>query len=391
MMSNAQALMLCLLFALLAYDSPKVCAQVNFDNGANATAVHKELLICNTADPNNSALCTQYSEERLKERATTILFQQSCGAGEMGIACSDDRAVSEVRYLVVDAQNAHGEYFSISKDGFGTSLISNRISIGTTERSILDSLLTLEELFEQLPNEFRFSISDDGVVTNGFSEVIQTEKYMPTKSNNIEIGSAQKINSSSTPGGRFKEACPSAVAFVVSSQCNAELVTFLDGMNEKSSSSFLRKLTDALDGTSIQLTVGGFALARAISNEFPISFTWPDGSYLLLDLDLGEALGIAPDYTKSRGARNKDGKKPLLSVAANDLQAGSALPIAGSEVQSYLRGLSQNCRSFSNIIGYRNFYIITKVTYPDGKTTITVTPDGSEAIHGAPTVSCTTQ
>ena len=122
---------------------------------------------------------------------------------------------------------------------------------------------------------------------------------------------------------------------------------------------------------------------------FPISFDWPDDSLLILDVDLGEFLGITVNYAHSRGARNKDGKRFLLSALINALNAGSGAPISGGEVQSYLKGLSENFKSFSNIIGYRNNYIIAKVVYPDGKTRITVTPDGSDTIEGAPIVSCT--
>lgn len=350
---------------------------------ANA-AIDKTILICNTQARNNDATCASYSQYNLVNRATPLLFAPTpCDNGQLGLECDvgANQAISEVRYLVIDAGNASSTLYSLTRNASGTGVVSQVLPLGSEEVQLEESILDLEAIYEQLPEALTFHINLDGTVTNGLGQRVSS--FETPNTNNASLQSA---GDGSVIVGKLAQECPSALAFAISLTCSNTLGEILHDFNETEDSN-LRDMLESISGISVQVQALVWSISVTLSDTEEAQFLFADGSVLVLDLELGNRLGISLKASKSQIS----GGSPLSSYLDgkdNDNIHGGAGPVSGGEAKAIFDSHFE-CQSMANIIGYNKNYLVTRVTYPDGSSKITaIQYEGSTAIYGAPHIVC---
>ncbi|MFC3095191.1 hypothetical protein DRW07_15150 [Alteromonas sediminis] len=297
--------------------------------------VEKKLFVCNTVSPVNNESCSTYSVQNLSNLAAVSLYSNGSKRVES--------AITEVTILVVNASAASSTFYSFIRSSSGSMVSYQILRNGPDETEIVDSVLEAENFYERVEQELTFNVSARGNATSLSGESLAAFSNAGAYS-----------SSSSNPVG---DVCPSAIAYEINMVCSGALNTHLDDMNEQVDS-YLKTFTEAMSRLNISLAVKNVNINPFLNDKWKTKFNFSDGSVLILDIELGQTLGISVNQFESSLANGTQFDNYIRNK--NDIYALDGGRFSGGEAKAIFRTLGLECSSILHSFGYDREYLITK-------------------------------
>ncbi|MDC8832150.1 hypothetical protein [Alteromonas gilva] len=364
----------------LIYSVPLICSLLfslllSANAAANPQPSHNQIFMCNSVIKSGDAACSDYDTAYIAGVADLLIGPQDnseCDQNPTDPSCGGTTpTANSVGIAVINAQSGAAEYYIATRDTLDNVSVtptSTPSSIG----EIADDIAQLDALHRLLLDELSFNEVSLGQFVNNNNENINQVAGQP---------SAYTNNATSA-------ACPSAIAYRVSSSCTSLINNLIHSVHQNNSSITLlnnlqASLSFALRNVTISFDTSNFA-------KIPAEFEFNDGSKLVLTVTAtSTGPGIAVDNDESHTADKSSFQVYFDLNGPSGISSNQSTIVSGGEARA-LFGNWGFCQQTSKLIGRNVDYLVTTVTNPDGSSYVSaVEVIGSTPIWGSE-ITCAT-